>query len=193
MKKSLEVVRAHTGKSLDLKETVDREYLKDFMAAIEPVILQGVEAEKKATELCSKAEKIESRLSDDVAPKYISQPSGKSGGRGCSYGFFLSVALFLIAGVMGISGTNPLLMLIVLAIFSVGLFLDATQSQGTTAYKKKLESETKRWEAEKERLIAVRDGRVNEATSLRDAADALRREAEHNFTEKLSDFIKSHG
>jgi hypothetical protein len=184
LRQSLTTIERYTGRSLTLEQREDRDYLRDFISCIEPVILEGLEAEKRASDLDRLADAmakstIKDEAVDSLARTYASQFYA---GLGCALGFFVLLMLLLLGMLSWDAlGLGVALVIVVFPLWLAGSVIDALISRTSSKRKKQVRDQ-------KNRLLDSQAAILEKASKHRDMANSIRREAEKRFEASIAEF-----
>ena len=184
LRQSLTTIERYTGRSLTLEQEADRDYLRDFISCIEPVILEGVEAEKRASDLDRLADAmVKSMIKDDVVDSLArAYASGVYAGLGCALGFIISLILLLLGmlswDVWGLALAG---VIVVFPLWLVGSVIDALIPNKSKKLKNRIRDQ-------KSRLLDGQAAILKKADNHRDKANSVRREAKKKFETSIDEF-----
>lgn len=188
LRRSLTVIQRYTGKMLNLEQETDRWYLRDFILEIEPVILEGVEAERRATSIYKLADSASGRAIGDVALHKIAKGRARQefSAWGAALGFGIALIL-LFFGILSwdLPSFAGAMFLIALPLWFIGSIID-------TAISTKPQRLSRLTKDQEKILTLNRASILEKADKRRTEADAIRKKAEDRFANKLAEFMSSH-
>ena len=187
LQKSLTTIERYTGRSLTLEQGADRDYLRDFISCIEPLILEGVEAEKRASDLDRLADAMaKSMIKNDVVDGLARAHASRFyAGLGCALGFIISLILLLLGMLswdalgLGVAG-----FIVVFPLWLAGSVIDALISNKSKKLKNRIRDQ-------KNRLLDGQAAILEKVNDHRNKANFIRREAKKKFETSIDEFIRA--
>jgi hypothetical protein len=186
LRHSLTTIEKQTGKSLNLEREEDRNYLRDFVLQIEPVIMKGAAAEKRARGLEKLADSISknaiSETTIQVNAQNLASQTFAAWGTGLGLGISL---LLLIFGLLPRDLEGMVLAaVLIIPLWLAGSTVDTISSKKTKSFKKRVSSNERV-------LLESRSNILRKAASHRANAEMIRKQAEEEYTKKLREFMST--